>query len=176
MRRPRTGDGCEPAACAVIDEARTPAEFATLIKRAGLFDLVEGLAAPLPNIVILVDLAGFEPAAPGIAAARVEALIDLVQSVRPVRIAVAASRDSSSLWAGNRDVYARAELAGYRYSTDAGNEYDIVDLGDDVRDNGFPDTSALAGTPAAGVWADADLRIVMAGLRSDAQNGGGSAE
>lgn len=172
MRRPATRT---PAATAVIGEGRDAADFTALLDRAGLFDDVRALPAPLPTIVILVDLAGFDTAAPGVAAARVEALIDLLLAVRPAHIMVAASNDSSSRWAGNRDVHARAELAGYRYVTDAGHEYDIVDLGDDVRDNGFAATSALAGTPAATVWADADLRIVMAGLRGDATDGYGAA-
>lgn len=155
----------------VLDDVPNGTEFKVLLARAGLFDVLQSLATPDPDIVVLVDLAGFDADNPGVAARRVETLIDLILAECPARICVAASADSSAGWAGNRDVYARAELAGYRYVTDAGHDYEVVDLGDDCRDNGFGADSALAGTPAASRWADADMRIVVSGLRADAANG-----
>jgi hypothetical protein len=160
----------DAAAFVVIAEAES-GSLADTVARAGLIDALRTLPAGIPDIVVLVDMAGFDAANPGIEAARVEALIDVLCAERPACIQVAASADSSVGWAGNRDVYARAELAGYRYTTDAGHDYDIIDLGDDVRDDAFPAASALAGTPAAAAWADADLRIVCAGLHTDAADG-----
>ncbi len=158
----------------VIRDAATAGDLSDLLDRAGLCDLLADLAAD-PAIVILVDLAGFSAADPGVPARAVEALIDAIGARRPAacspRFLVAASADGSAAWAGNRDVHARAEIAGYRYVTDTGIDYDIVDLADDVIADGFAAGSALAGTPAARIWADADVRIVIAGLRCDAGRG-----
>lgn len=138
--------------------------------RAGLGPLLA--ARPNPRIVILVSLGGFAvDQASTLPAATVEEFIDVLLLIGPAAVAVASSSDSSSTWAGNRDVYAWAELNGYRYATPAGNTYDIIDLGAEIRDGVFPAASALVDSPAAAAWLDADLRIVFASLKTDAAEG-----
>ncbi|MBB4860620.1 hypothetical protein HNO88_003964 [Novosphingobium chloroacetimidivorans] len=152
-------------------------DWASLLSRAGLAELLRSKAAPkqaeeggTPVIRILVDLA-----ADAGQARRVEALIDALLACGPARIEIAASADSSTKVAANRDVYALSDIAGYRYHSEGGNEYDIIDLADDQRADIFPAGSVLHGTPGSGAWIDADIRIVYATARFDGLDGFGGA-
>ncbi|MET0251456.1 MAG: DUF362 domain-containing protein [Novosphingobium sp.] len=134
-----------------------------------------GLAAKLasgPNVVMLVDLGGARLGDPDVlAAGEVEELIDRLHALGAARVDLAASADETRQWAGNREVYALADLLGYRFVTDAGHEYDILDMADDVREPPFPAGSVLAGTAVAAAWLDAGLRINLARLRHDSSEG-----
>ena len=133
----------------------TPAEdWTDALTRAG-WPAIQAGAGDAPSILLLVDLV----TAP---AADIEALIDALIALGAGAVQVAASADSSAKVAANRDVYALADIAGYRYTTDAGHDYDIVDLGEDLRDEVFSFGSALHGTPASAIWTDAPLKIVHA--------------
>lgn len=163
-------DLCAHPLSVVIAPAESVADLLAAALRAGLAPLLAARADP--QIVVLVDLCGFAPDEPSmLSAAAVEGFIDALLTLGPASVSVASSADSSSNWAGNRDVYARAELAGYRYVTDAGHGYDIIDLGDTTRDGMFAPTSALTGTPASAVWIEADVRIVLSTLRTDVAQG-----
>lgn len=155
---------------AVIAETPGDADVADLLERAGLWAAIAEQKADFPRIVILVELGAAVDES--VAEARaVERFIDILLAGGSGEVVVAASADSSSLWAGNRDVHALAELEGYRYLTDAGHDYDIVDLGAGIRNDVFPEGSALAGTPASAAWLDADARIVFAPVRADPAEG-----
>jgi uncharacterized protein (DUF362 family) len=168
-RRAEAGRPPEAAARAVISQ---DGDAADLLGRAGLWDLIGALPTPAPRILLLVDLAGAGPGDPSVVEPPlVEALVDLIHDRTGARIDLAASADSSSLWASNRDVYALADLLGYRFETPGGLRYDIVDLGEGLREEVFAPGSALAGSGLSGDWIDADLRIVLARLRSDEAEG-----
>ncbi|HPU15692.1 MAG TPA: hypothetical protein PK808_06390, partial [Polymorphobacter sp.] len=72
----------QAAAHVVIADAAADSLGATL-ERAGLIAALQALPAEIPDVVVLVDMAGFDAANPGIAAARVDALIDAVCAARP---------------------------------------------------------------------------------------------
>lgn len=134
----------------------------------GLGEAIGQRADASSPVLILVNLAGRFIGDPSIVApARVEALIDWIHDRHPVTVNVAASADSSSLWAGNRDVYALADLHGYRFRTDGGCEYDIVDLGEETVDGAFPAGAILHGTPASRAWIDAAVCINLASFAFD---------
>ena len=78
-----------------------------------------------------------------------------------------ARADSSALWAENRDLYALADLLGYRFTTLKERAYDIVDLGDAADRTVFPSDSILHGGGLSHDWLDADVRIVFAKNRTD---------
>jgi uncharacterized protein (DUF362 family) len=156
----------------IIADAATDADIGATVARAGLWDVIAATSSSAPSVVILVDIGGYWPDDPSQLDPRaVEMFIDSILAHTPGTVTIAASADSSSLWAGNRDVYARAELAGYRYATDAGHSYDIIDLGEETRDDVFAPGSSLANTPASIVWLNADVRIVLAALRTDQTQG-----
>ena len=161
-----------PDVSVVIADVAEPRNIAAALDQAGLSGLIAAADVDRRSVVVLVDMAGFSAGDPAqLEAAAVEQFVDLLFEAGAASVVVASSADSSSLWAGNRDVYARAELAGYRYVTDGDNPYDIIDLGDETRAGVFPEGSVLFGTPASQAWLDGDLRIVLAALRCDPADG-----
>jgi uncharacterized protein (DUF362 family) len=98
-------------------------------------------------------------------------LVDYLHDAGYRQVAVAASADSSSVWAENRGVLALADLSGYRFTTDSGRAYDVIDLSDDLRSAEFPPGALLAGSQLAAPWLDAHFRIVFAKNRTDQAEG-----
>ena len=86
-------------------------------------------------------------------------------------MAVAAAADSSTSWAENREVLALADLLGYRYVTDSGRPYEVIDLGEGLVDGGFAEGTLLHGSQIAQAWRDAHFRITFAKNRADEQQG-----
>ncbi|HEX2027937.1 MAG TPA: DUF362 domain-containing protein [Nitriliruptorales bacterium] len=124
------------------------------------------------RVVILPELGGFSVESPAFTdAILVEHLIDLLHDAGYADVVVAASSDSSALWAGNRDVLALADLLGYRFLTPAGRDYDIVDLGEDLVDGGFAPGEVLNGSTLSRAWLDAGFRIVFSKNRCDDADG-----
>lgn len=139
---------------------------------ADLWPQLDACTASVPRILILVDPGGFGAGDPSVVdAASIERLIDRIKARRDVRVDLASSSDGSRHWAGNRDIYALAELLGYRFGTDDGHDYDFVDLAAETRADGFAPGSALAGMAASSEWADADIRILVSRLRTDPHEG-----
>ena len=169
--RPPGRKGQAPLSVGIWDAA-TPADFSKALKKSGLWDIFADKGDKPLKTLLLVDFGGFSAGDPTrLDAQAVETFIDLLLANGADTVSIGATTDSSSLWAGNRDVYALAELAGYRYETDAGHPYAIVDLAEDTREDVFPAGSALAGTPASAAWLDADVRICLSALRTDQQEG-----
>ena len=120
------------------------------------------------QILIKPDLAFFEKgSATGTDPALVDYLIDLLHERGYTQTAVGESRDSFDLWLENRDVLVLADLAGYRFTTESGNSYEVVDLGEDLVEVPFPAGSVLHGSSLAQAWVDANYRICFAKNKTD---------
>lgn len=162
------------AVAAIVDDgALSPAQkLKASLDRAGFWGVAQLCGTDQPRIVIKPELAGFRLGSPSITdPVLVEELIDQLHDRGYTDVAVVDSADSSSLWAGNRDLYALSDLLGYRFSTPKGRSYDIIDLGDHQAAWGFPADSVLHGTGLSEVWLNADLRIVFTKNRTDEVDG-----
>lgn len=102
--------------------------------------------------------------------ALVEHLIDLLAERGFANVAVAAGPCGAAGWLENRDVLVLADLIGYRFATESGRPYDVLDLGEDVVDAGFPATSVLDGTGLSRAWLDASFRIGFAKSKTDEED------
>jgi uncharacterized protein (DUF362 family) len=120
------------------------------------------------QIIIKPDFTLFDHgASTGADPALVEHLIDLLHERGYCQVAVGGSRDSFDLWLENRDIMFLAELVGYRFVTERGHAYDVIDLGEDIVDVAFPAGSALYGTGLARAWVAAHYRIGVAKNKTD---------
>ena len=124
------------------------------------------------NVVIVPALDAYAVSSPTATDPRlVEHLIDILYDLGATRIVVGSTPDTASTWLENRDVFVVADFLGYRFETNKGRPYDVVDLSDDLVEDAFPDASPLAGTALSRAWIDADLRIVFAANRTDEGDG-----
>lgn len=115
------------------------------------------------RVVIKADLEFFDSGAPtGADPEVVEHLITLLHRQGYDLVVVADSLGSADLWLENRDVAVLADLVGYRYVTEDGRPYDIVNMSEDVIDGGFPDGGALTRSKLGRSWAEAHFRISIA--------------
>ena len=130
----------------VDDSAMSPSErLAAALERAGFWEVMAGSRKDA-RTVIKPDMAGFTTNSPCVTdPALVELLIDQLHDHGFSNAAVVGTADSSSLWADNRDLYALADLLGYRFTTLQERAYDIVDLGDAADRTVFPSDSILHG-------------------------------
>ena len=157
------------ARVAVVDDsAMSPSEkLAAALERAGFWEVMAASPGDA-QIVIKPDMAGFTTNSPCVTdPALVELLIDLLHDHGFSNAAVVGTADSSALWAENRDLYALADLVGYRFTTLKERAYDIVDLGDSADRTVFPRDSVLHGSGLSHDWLNADVRIVFAKNRTD---------
>jgi uncharacterized protein (DUF362 family) len=124
------------------------------------------------RILIKPDLTVFDQASPtGTDPRLVEHLIDLLHDRGYANVAVADASGRADLWCENREVPVLAELAGYRYVTDAGRAYDVVDLSEDLTDLPARAGGVLGGSPIARGWLEADVRIGFASSKTDEEEG-----
>ena len=124
------------------------------------------------KILIKPDLELFDEKAPTATDPElVEHLIDLLHRRGFSRVAVCGTRDAWDLWLENRDVMALAEMAGYRYVTPGGHDYEVADLGEQPLVSAFPEGSALRGEPISRRWLDAHFRISFAKNKTDDEYG-----
>jgi uncharacterized protein (DUF362 family) len=148
------------------------------LERAGLWHHLAQVAAAAQvepvdlRIAIKPELGAFARNSPtATAPILVELLFDLLHDAGFANVVVASARDSSALWAENRDVLVLADLLGYRFATPKGRPYDIVDLGEDLVPDSFPEGTLLHGSGLARAWLEAQYRIVFAKNRTDEQTG-----
>ncbi|MGK7295027.1 MAG: DUF362 domain-containing protein [Candidatus Wenzhouxiangella sp. M2_3B_020] len=143
------------------------------LERSGFWDLLHvPRGKSPPRVLVLLNLGGSRQADPQLVQPRaVEALIDLIHDRLGTTPVLAASADETRLWAGNRDVHALADLLGYRFVTDRGLDYDLVDLGDNLVEAPFPAGTALHGSTLSADWLAADIRLNLARLRPDPAEG-----
>ncbi len=119
-------------------------------------------------ILIKPDMEIFDPGAPtGTDPRLVEHLILLLHRRGYPHVAVADGPGIAGLWLENRDVPVLADLVGYRYATDEGGDYDVIDLGDDPVAGGFGEGSPLRGGRLGRAWLEAHFRIGMAKNKTD---------
>lgn len=168
------------AAAYIVDDpgSEAPDLLASAVARAGLWQELERVAGALGvgsddlRVLIKPELGAFALGSPAATAPTlVEGLIDLLHGRGYAQVAVAAAADSSTLWAENREARALADLLGYRYVTDAGRPYEVIDLGEDLVDVGFAEGTLLHGSLLARAWRDAHFRITFAKNRADEQQG-----
>lgn len=120
------------------------------------------------RILIKPDLEGFDRgAATATDPVLVEALIDLLHEHGYPGVDVCATADSSSFWAGNRDVGALADLLDYRFVTPAGHEYDVLDLSEDLAPAPFGEGDVLGQSELGRAWLNAHFRICFARNKTD---------
>ena len=120
----------------------------------------------LPDLEVL-DRGGSTATDPAL----VEHLVDLLFRHGYANVVIGASPPRDARWLEHRDVMVLTDLAGYRYTTDAGNAYDIVDCSEDLVAADFPPESVLEGSDLARPWLDADVRIVFAKNKTDDEQG-----
>jgi uncharacterized protein (DUF362 family) len=170
----------EEVAAVIADDAGvTPRDLLTsALDRAGFWLLLERRSHALAveparlRIIIKPDLLAFKTGSPTATdPALVEMLIEAIRTRGYDNVALAASTDSSCLWAENREVLAIADLIGYSFSTSDRRPYDILDLGDDVAPAEFPPGALLHGSSISQTWLNADVRIVFAKNRTDELEG-----
>jgi uncharacterized protein (DUF362 family) len=119
-------------------------------------------------IIIKPDLEIFDPGAPtGTDPELVEHLILLLHRKGYPGVAVADALGSADLWLQNRDVSVLADLAGYRYRTSDGGNYDVLNLSEDLEAAGFAEGTALCGSRLSSRWLNAHFRISMAKNKTD---------
>ncbi|AEE52756.1 DUF362 domain-containing protein [Haliscomenobacter hydrossis] len=97
----------------------------------------------------------------------VEALIDLLQEQGYPNVVLANAENDTALWLENRDVLSLADLGGYRFTTDRGHPYDVLNLSESLDDGGFPAGSILAGTSLSTHWQSAHFRIIFCKNKTD---------
>ncbi len=161
------------------DPAAAPRDLlAQALAASGFWDALEAVRRRTRRkrqslrVVIKPDLAVFARAgATGTDPRLVEHLIDLMIAQGYARIDVVDAPGRADLWALNREVPVLADLAGYRWTTDDGHAYDVLDLGEDlVPLPDLPD-GVLGGTPLARTWLEADVRLVFARSKTDEEDG-----
>jgi len=163
----------------IADGIGDPARLlARALEEAGLWDDLRQTAATAVTdpaslrIVVRPEFGAFAPGSPAATdPALVELLIDFLHGAGFTNVTIVAARDSSALWAENRDVLVLADLLGYRFATEQGRTYEIVDLGEDLVPGGFPNAAALRGSSIARTWVEAQYRIVFTKNRTDELNG-----
>jgi uncharacterized protein (DUF362 family) len=145
------------------------------LERGGLWDVVDGVriasARPI-RVIIKPDLGAFALSSPNATDPQlIEALIDELHDRGHIDVAVGFTADASALWAENREVFALAELLGYRFRTAKDRAYEVVDLATDLDDSVFPPESALYGTALSREWLHAQIRIVFAKNKTHERKG-----
>lgn len=139
---------------------------------SNFFDLLAQGTAANDRVLILVDLAALSVGDSDLPAPEaVEALIDLIHQGFDGKVDLATSFDGSQLYAANRDIYALADLLGYRFTTNEGNDYDIIDLGNNLEPEAFSEASSLFGSGLSADWIEAGFRLNFATLHPDASEG-----
>jgi uncharacterized protein (DUF362 family) len=147
------------------------------IERGGLWHELElacaaGATPSSLRIVVKPELGAFSLDSPVATDPRlVERLVALLHGRGYDTVSVVASADSSATWAENRGVLALAELLGYRWCTEAGRSYEIVDLANDLAIAPFPAGAVLHGSALSRTWSEAQFRISFVKNRTDETQG-----
>ncbi len=169
-----------PSAAFIVDDPGLTGEelLAAALDRSGFWTSLDGasrgagLDPAAFRVVIKPEWSAFQQAGPAATSPRlVEALIDLIHDRGYPSVSVVGAADSSSLWAENRDVLALADLLGYRFVTDKGRTYEILDLAQDLAETAFPPGSLLHGSRLSRAWRSAGFRICFAKNKTDDRDG-----
>jgi uncharacterized protein (DUF362 family) len=150
---------------AALEEALEAAGFWPTLEEAS-----SRTGAPREDFRILIqpDIGLFESGSSTATDAElVEHLVSLLHHRGWNRAAIGAGRSKSELWLENRDPLVLMDLAGYRFSTAEGRDYEVFDLGEDLAPAPFPEGSALHGRHLARPWIEAHFRISFAKNKTD---------
>ena len=164
-----------PRVVVVDDQALSPPDLlARALDQGGVWKALKAeerraaVGASALRILVKPDFEGFDrESAAATDPALVEALIDLLHEHGYPGVDVCGTADSSSFWAGNRDVAALADLLGYRFVTPAGHSYDVLDLSEDLAPASFGEGDVLCQSDLGGAWLDAHFRICFARNKTD---------
>ncbi len=156
------------AAIVTADDADIKNTLASVLSKAKLGELLKKTcnqrkqpAASL-KIVIIPDLEHFDVnSSTGVAPQLVEQVISWLYQHGYNDVTVGSSVGSNDLWLENRDPTILADLAGYRYATDAGRAYDVINLSKDTIAAGFSQDSILFDSQLNSQWLKADFRICI---------------
>lgn len=100
----------------------------------------------------------------------VEHLVDLLFAKGYKLIKIAASPDNSDLWLENRNVYVLADILGYQYSTQHQNNYEIIDLSEDLQAADFPEGSSLFGSKLSSALLEPSYLITFSANKTHQQH------
>jgi uncharacterized protein (DUF362 family) len=148
--------------------------LASALTKIGFWDEIErsrsvtGKAAGDFQVLIKPDF-GFliEDAPTGTDPQLVEHLIELLHKHGFRSVAIGEGPNTFDLWLENREVPVLADMIGYRFRTAQGQDYEVIDLSENLVDVSFPPGSALYGTELARPWVEADYRICFAKNKTD---------
>jgi uncharacterized protein (DUF362 family) len=139
------------------------------LEQAGFWECIEArrkcclLSKTDFRIIIKPDLEFFDVGTPtGTDPEIVEHLIALLHRRGYEQVAVCDALCSADLWLENRDVAVLADLVGYRYVTEDGRDYDVLNLSEDVIEGGFAESGVLYGSKLGRAWLEAHFRISFA--------------
>jgi uncharacterized protein (DUF362 family) len=171
-------DGTEVRAVIASRASNPLALLGFAARKGGLWELLDaacqqkGKAPGGLRIVIKPDLLAFSADSPTATDPRlVEALVDFLHDRGYSQVNLVASADSSGLWAENRDVFAIADLLGYRFATPKGRPYEVLDLSQDLVTVEFPQGALLHGSSVSQQWMNADFRIIFSKNKTDEADG-----
>jgi uncharacterized protein (DUF362 family) len=124
------------------------------------------------TIFIKPDMEFYAPNAPtGTDPALVEHLVDLLAEKGFTNILIGEALQVADMWLENRDVMVLADLVGYQFVTAQGNDYEIVNLSEDLVAVDFPDTTTFSSAPLSEHWLQAHFRINFAKNKTDEEHG-----
>lgn len=142
---------------ALLERALEEAGFWTHIKQARR---ARGRSSAF-RIIVKPDLDCYDARAPaGTDSVLIEHLIDLLHDRDFCDVAVGDGRNDPDAWLHNREPLVVPDLVGYRFATEKGRAYEVVDLR-----GAQPAPAAAAGglcTPISSHWSEASYRINFA--------------
>ncbi len=92
----------------------------------------------------------------------VEHLIDLLAERKYINVLIGDSLDDADHWLENRDILILADLVGYQFTTKKGNDYEIVNLSENLIDPSAEKEWTLPDRRLSADWLEADIRINFA--------------
>jgi len=160
----------------VCTDTQTEAEslLAATLEQSGFWNYLDEkrkkINVPPENFCVLIkpDLEFYEvPSATGTDPALVEHLVSLLAKKGYTNVIIADGDDAAGLWLENRDIYALAELVGYKYKTRDGVDYQVLSLSENLENAGFDNASLLKDAQLSAHWLHSHFRIVFCKNKTD---------
>jgi uncharacterized protein (DUF362 family) len=175
---PKSSNEAQSVSVIISDTHEAPSSVLEItLEKSGFWDYLNRASEQSPSnrkalrILIKPDMEFYDfRASTGTDPRLIEHLIDILFVNGYENVIVADGLSSSDNWLDNRSVMVLADLAGYRYETEQGHSYEIVDLGEDLVEYEFPEGSILKGAILSETWIKADFRISFAKNKTDEEN------
>ncbi len=103
--------------------------------------------------------------------ALVEYLVDRLAEKGYTNVLIGEALQVADMWLENRDVMVLADLVGYQFVTDGGNDYEIVNLSEDLVEINFPTSTTFSSLQLSENWLNAHFRINFAKNKTDEEHG-----